>query len=97
MPDPVLGTIYNPDLTYLPTFTQPGGAFTPVFPQQDPGEMLGLWVGPCGHWFNHWDVIRASVAGQPSSIMRCPLCGCVARIYTPADLIYTFENEFLIA
>jgi hypothetical protein len=97
-PTPVVGRIYNPDTAaYLPPFTQPGGPGTATFPQQDPGQMIGLFVAGCGHWFNNWDVISATVACDQVAVMRCPLCQYVQRIIDPYNDIYSFQNEILLA
>jgi hypothetical protein len=97
-PVPLVGTIYNPDTAvYLPKFTQPGGPGTATFPQQQPGEMIGLFVAGCGHWFNNWDVISATVDCDEVAVMRCPLCQYVQRIIDPYSDIYSFQNEILIA
>jgi hypothetical protein len=96
-PVPAVGTIYPPAVTFLPKFTQPGGPGTATFPQQDPGEMLGLFVAGCGHWFNNWNVLSATVNCDQVAVMCCPLCGYCQRIIDPYSDIYSFQNEILIA
>ena len=97
-PIPVVGTIYNPDSKpFSPKFTQPGGPGTATFPQQDPGEMLGLFVFGCGHWMNNFDVISATVNCDQVAVIRCPLCYFVQRIINPYSDIHSFQNEILIA
>lgn len=85
---PVVGQLFPPDDT-LGNYTQPGGIGTPVFPAQPIGEKIGLWTAGCEHWFNAWYIQSATVCGDRSAIITCPVCGYVQQIVTPFDLIYT--------
>jgi hypothetical protein len=93
---PLLGSLFFGGLVNgEKVWSQPGGPGTIVYPQQQIGEQIGLWVEGCAHWFNSWDVrenawnppsfIFAYVV--PSAFVLCPLCGYVQRIITPFDLI----------
>lgn len=99
---PRVGCLFNYDLAAGPNgqykvFSQPSGIGGQVFPQQTTGEILGLWIMPfCNHSVNNPEVTSAAVGGIQSAIIRCPLCGCVARILTPYSDIFLPSNEFII-
>lgn len=104
---PQLGTLFYDGKVYgQQYYTQPGGPGTNVFPQQQQGEQVALWVAGCGHWFNHWDV-RENNFNPPSfdvnytelsAFLLCPLCGFVQRIISPYDGIYdNISNYILLA
>lgn len=99
---PRVGCRYNfdtaagPNGSY-PVFTQPGGIGTQTFPQQSTGEILGLWIMPyCGHATNNVEEISSSINGVQVCVVRCPLCGTVARIFDRFDDLYSPANEFVI-
>lgn len=94
-PGPVVGQIFPLDNTVV-RYTQPGGIGTQTFPQQQIGEMIGLFVSPCGHWHNGWVVQSAAVCGVQSAVITCPLCSYVVQIITPFDLIYTAPYQYII-
>jgi hypothetical protein len=70
--------------SYQPIYTQPGGIGTPVVPQQEVGELTGIYRSPCGHSLNSWETAWATVNGSQMAIVKCPLCGYINNIYTPA-------------
>lgn len=110
--DPVLGELFNYDLTepngFVTQYTQPGGPGTPTFPQDangSPSIITGIpfeigtaqFIVPyCGHSINTADITFAAVGGVPSAIVRCPRCAIVAQIITPASLLYTSAYEFVV-
>lgn len=81
-----------------PTPLQPGGPGTPVtMPSQTEGEMIGLWVAGCTHWFNHWSVYSAEIGGQPTALICCPICLYIQRIVIPYSAIHTDQNAIIFA
>lgn len=110
--DPVLGQLFNFDLTgqvgFLTEYTQPGGPGTATLPADAngaPSVITGVpfevgnaqFIVPyCGHSVNSPDIVFAAVGGVPSAVVRCPRCGIVAQIITPASLLYTQAFEFVI-
>lgn len=77
-------------IPYLPKPSQPGGPGTPITdPVQTVYEKNGFYYPGCGHSINSYDVVREAVDGIPSAIARCPICGWVEIIFTPASL---FDN-----
>lgn len=107
MADPSEGSLFNPDfaqgddmasrqLGYVPKPLQPGGPYTPVTaPTQKQGELIGPVYPGCGHSNNSIEVISAAVGGVQSAILRCTMCGYVARIITPFSAIYSLANSIL--
>lgn len=92
-----VGMLLPGDGSY-PKPIQPGGPGTPVtMPQQTQGEMLGLWVAGCGHWFNNYDIRTAEICGTPSALVCCPLCLYIQRIITPYLAIYSDANSIIFA
>lgn len=88
MADPVIGELLP--VLYLPKSDQPGGIGTVVTdPTQTVEEQNGLYHPGCGHSVNSYDVSRAAVGGITSAIVKCPICGYVEAIFTPASL---FDN-----
>jgi hypothetical protein len=95
-PIPVeIGELLPPD-DCLPIFSQPGGPGTPTFPQQDVGQINGLFISPCGHSFNHYMVVFRSISCGPSALLLCPLCSYVIRLFSPASLIYDNQANFIL-
>lgn len=56
---------------------------------------MGLNTAGCGHWFNCFDTTFSTVDGQQSALIRCPLCGYLQMIITPAALLYTAAYEHI--
>ncbi len=96
-PVPIVGTIFQPAVSYLSPFTQPGGPGTATFPQQDPGQMIGLFVAGCGHFFNSWIIFSATVNCDQVAAMLCPVCGYCQRLIDPYSDIHSFQHEILLA
>jgi hypothetical protein len=99
MPDPTVGSIFpaGADDPY-PVPIQPGGPGNPVtMPAQTQGEMVGLWVAGCGHWFNNYDLRFIAIAGIPSVCVCCPVCLYIQRIITPVSALYTDANMIVFA
>jgi len=103
---PQLGTLFFGGLVNGESvWKQPGGAGTTVYPQQQPGEQVAMFVMPyCGHWTNNFEV-RFNAFNPPSMIMNyvvpsafclCPLCGCVVRILTPASLYLDDTANYIL-
>ena len=102
---PQLGTLfYSGVRNGTLTWTQPGGPGTLVYPQQPFGEHVALWVGGCGHWFNHWDV-HQNIFNPPSqqvgyvtssAFLCCPLCSFIQQIIVPYTDIYSLANYILV-
>lgn len=85
---------------WLPAYKQPGGIGGQTTPAQASGSTsqitgipyevgMGLNVCADGHWFNMWDITFATVNCTQAAIIRCPLCGYVQQIISPASLLYT--------
>lgn len=85
---PQLGTmLYGGLVNGLPVWSQPGGPGTLVYPQQELGQQVAMFVFQCGHWSNHLNVVvEQSAPGIRSALLICPLCSYVFRIMTPASL-----------
>jgi hypothetical protein len=83
------GTFYrSPVSAGVTVWTQPGGPGTMVFPQEQPGERVGLWSLGCGHWTNHGEVVQESNgAGGQVAYVLCPLCSYIDKLYNPASLL----------
>lgn len=99
---PRVGCLFNYDTAsgpngMYPVFAQPGGIGNPTVPAQASGEILGMFIGSCGHSFGQWEIISCAVDGVQSAICRCPLCQYVQRIYTPFESIYSDVNQYIIA
>lgn len=95
--DLAVGQLMPNDGSY-PIAVQGGGLGTPVTNiLQTQGEMLGLWVAGCGHWFNNYDVRFAEVGGVPSALVCCPLCLFIQRIISPASEVYSEANAIIFA
>lgn len=93
---PQIGTLYNPRgdaaLGNLPpTWTQPGGPGTQVFPRQTdsaagefepPMVPIGWYIPGCGHPCNCLAIFRQydSVTQQEMAIICCPACTYVQEI-----------------
>lgn len=103
---PQLGTLfYKGQVNGEQIWTQPGGPGTPVYPQQQPGEQVAMFVMPyCGHWTNNLQVTFNAFNPPsfeldfvvPSAFLLCPLCSCVVRIMTPASLYLDNEANFIL-
>ena len=91
----LVGQIFKPDDAY-PTFAQPGGIGTPTFPQQQVGELIGMWFAGCGHSFNHWMILCISLGCGQSALIECPICSYIQRIITPYSLIQDNEANYII-
>jgi hypothetical protein len=89
------GELLPPD-DIVPKYSQPGGTGNPVFPQQQQGELIGMWFAGCGHSFNNYMVTFRSIGCGPSALLQCPLCSWVQRVWTPASLIYDNEQNFIL-
>jgi hypothetical protein len=85
-----LGTLYfSPISAGVTVWTQPGGPGTLVFPQQQPGEMIGLFSFGCGHWFNNICVVFEADTDQVQvAYLICPLCSYIQRAIKPGSDIY---------
>lgn len=84
---------------WLPVYTQPGGIGAQSFPQQQTGSTsqitgvpfevgMGMNTSPCGHWFNNFEITFTTVACQQVAVVRCPLCGFLVEIISPASQLY---------
>jgi hypothetical protein len=86
---PEIGTLYTPfePGNLPPTYTQPGGAGTLVYPQQPMGERSAQYAAGCGHWFNCWTILEAydDVKEVQAAIIACPLCFYVQQIIEPYE------------
>jgi hypothetical protein len=88
--DPTVGSLAP--VSFVPPPYQPGGPGTPVvFPFETVNNFLnektGMFYPGCGHSIMHWEIAWCSVGGVPSAIVKCPLCGYINSIWTPASLI----------
>jgi len=103
---PQLGTLFHGGKVYgEQIWTQPGGPGTTVYPQQQPGEEVAMFAMPyCGHWTNNF-VVQINAFNPPSfqvdyvvpsAFLLCPLCGCVARILTPASLYLDMTENYIL-
>lgn len=90
-----VGKLYDPKYNNI-EWTQPGGAGTPVYPQQVTGgfdllsnkpfsELSGQYIGVCGHSFNMCTVFREVDVntGESVALLCCPSCSCVQRTISP--------------
>ena len=97
--DWMVGEIYVKNYNGIP-WSQPGGPFTPVFPQQVTGnsnllsvtpfnELTGVYMGNCNHSFDQVVVFRDYDYTQSSSValLSCPLCSTVQRVIEPYEAI----------
>jgi hypothetical protein len=81
-----------------PPAEQPGGIGTVVTdPTQQPDEMTGLWFFGCGHSFVHMDIRIQAQNGCPVALVRCPVCGYVQRIISPASELHSEANQVVLA
>jgi hypothetical protein len=88
LPTIVLGQLYRNDGT-TPQAQQPGGPGTPVtMPLETQGEMIGMWMAGCGHFFNVFSVYSAQIQGVTSALVCCPMCLYVQRIIQPYSAIH---------
>lgn len=96
---PEVGTLFQPNADAVlgslpPTWTQPGGPGTRVFPQQTdsaagefepPMTPTGMYVPGCGHpcnclaVFKQYDIITA----EDVAIICCPACTYIQQIINP--------------
>lgn len=90
------GILYEQNRKYLPTFTQPGGQGTSVFPAQQTGELVGRFIAGCGHAFEAWTIYSDSCNGVQSAFLCCPVCNFIQQIFTPYNLIHQFPNEIIM-
>lgn len=101
---PELGSLYPISDDVIPsemppTWTQPGGPGTTVYPQQmdsaagefePPMTPIGMYVPGCGHpcnclkVFKQWDIITQ----QHWAIITCPACGYIQLL----QLYSEYEN-----
>jgi len=73
-----------------PYSEEPSDAGLPVPDTGTPYELgMGLNVCADGHWFNCWDITFTTVNCGPAAIVRCPLCGYIQEIISPASRLYT--------
>lgn len=103
--DPVAGTVGS-----LPVPQQPDGAGTPVtlplqqpnrFWQSDgiptntpPNEHTGPIASPCGHSIVFWAIAFQQVDGVASALVKCPVCGYVQQVVTPASDVFNYLNSY---
>lgn len=93
--DWIVGALYVPNYNNV-AWSQPGGAGTPVYPQQVTGgfnllatkpfnELTGQYIGVCGHSFNMCTVFRDIDVntGESMALLCCPSCSCVQRTISP--------------
>lgn len=93
--DWAVGTIYSPNWNNVP-WSQPGGPFTPVFPQQvtansnlfttEPfSELTGTYMGNCNHSFDQCLVFMDwdYDTNMQVALLCCPLCSTVQRTIEP--------------
>lgn len=102
---PQVGSLYNHGFVNgLPTFTQPGGVGTTVFPQQAqispanfqgyiqyPMAYPGQYYPSCGHVINTFDVFfeyNAS-AGEIYALICCPFCSFI-QVVMPESQYYSY-------
>jgi hypothetical protein len=98
----VVGSLYIPNYQGI-AWSQPGGVGTTVYPQQNTGSFgypenqilmqepgQGLWVSPCGHWLDTWQVFRDydTAAQSSAAIQTCPMCSYINRVYEPYEEIF---------
>lgn len=85
---------------WLPHYTQPGGIGSQSQPQQQSGSTsqitgvpyevgMALNTSPCGHWFNNFEITFSTVSCEQAALVRCPLCGYLIEIITPASRLYS--------
>lgn len=73
---------------YVPKPVQPGGIGTPVtMPTQTVAEHNGRFMPGCGHSIMAYEVDHIAISGVPSALVKCPLCGWIQSIWTPASLL----------
>lgn len=84
-----LGTARNG----MPTWSQPGGIGTPVFPAQPQGEHSALYTAGCLHWFNVYEIYQVydPYGLQQVKLLCCPLCSFINQIITPAENYNNYE------
>jgi hypothetical protein len=99
---PEIGTLYTPFSpgNLPPTYTQPGGPGTLVYPQQPMGERSAQYSFACGHWFNIpriWEVYD-DVNKEQAALICCPMCGLVQRIIEPySEFDDYIQNPIIVA
>ena len=101
MPLPEVGTLYeNPSIPAPPTWSQPGGPGTKVYPQaQDSaaGEFetplipQGQYIPGCGHASNILRIIEIydDVNDMQAALVCCSVCSFIIRIIEPYE---EFDN-----
>jgi hypothetical protein len=111
---PNIGTLYPaggdaPLGNLPPTFTQPGGPGTPVFPQltdsaagqfEPPTTPTGMYTYLCLHTFNCPRVFKQfdPLTGQDAAIICCPVCGLIQDIIIPYDSFLNYiQNPILVS
>ena len=101
-PLPAIGSLYTPAEpgNLPPTYTQPGGVGTPVFPQQPLGERSAQYSFGCSHFFNIpriWQVYDPDTEEQ-AALICCPLCGYIQRIIEPySEFDNYIQNPIIVA
>jgi hypothetical protein len=105
MAPPAVGTLYRVNYNGIP-WTQPGGAFTTVFPQQQNGpfvaypvlgqffsELSGLFLVGCGHSVDLPKIFNdvGLIGGIQMVAVCCPLCSFI-QYYAPLAQYYDLSS-----
>ena len=106
----IVGTLYIQNFNNIP-FTQPGGAFSTVYPTLGDGPMtsypvpgqfiapssMGLFHPGCGHSTNCWRLFldHDDTTGLSAMVVACEVCSYIVHVIEPASAAYD-GNQFPI-
>lgn len=111
---PNIGTLYPlsgdvPLGNLPPTWTQPGGQGTPVFPQptdsaagqfEPPTTPTGMYTFGCLHVFNCPRIFKQfdPLKSRDAALICCPMCGYIQDIINPYELYDDYiQNPIIVA